>query len=375
MEKVINATTDYIMKWIIVLSCGVLGVLLVDQLMPFINVTFMNAHPISEAIETFFGVFIGGMLFAVIGWLFNKRLIRLISQFSNRVEQQLTLAPSEELLGGAFGVIVGLIIANLFALALWNIPYIGKYLPIVFSVFAAYIGGSVCRTKNYEVLNVLKKIGALKAEFADKYLDNNKIVDTSVIIDGRIEEIFKTGFIDGTLIVPHFVIKELQLLADSADDIKRAKGRRALDTLNRLRVDYTNMIRVDDTDYHNIREVDLKLLRLAREIGGKILTVDYNLNKVAILHGIFVLNINELAGAVKSNIANGEVMTVNLIKEGKEPGQGVTYLDDGTMIIVEDGKNFIGKSVEVLVHSVFQTAAGRLIFARTKPNSINERKL
>ena len=375
MDNVINATTDYIMKWIIVVSCGVLGILLVDQLMPFINVTFMNAHPISEAVETFCWVFIGGLVFAVIGWLFNKRLIRLVNTFSKKIERQLTLAPSEELLGGAFGVIIGLVIANLFALALWNLPYIGKYLPIVFSVFAAYIGGSVCKTKNYEVLNVFKKIGAIKAELADKYLDNNKIVDTSVIIDGRIEEIFKTGFIDGTLVVPYFVIKELQLLADSADEIKRAKGRRALDTLNRLRVDYTNMIRIDDTDYHNVREVDLKLLRLAREIGGKILTVDYNLNKVAMLHGIFVLNINELATAVKSNIANGEIMTVSLIKEGKEPGQAVSYMDDGTMIIVEDGKNYIGKSVEVLVHSVFQTAAGRLIFARTKPNISNGRKI
>ena len=375
MDNVINATTDYIMKWIIVVSCGVLGILLVDQLMPFINVTFMNAHPISEAVETFCWVFIGGLVFAVIGWLFNKRLIRLVNTFSKKIERQLTLAPSEELLGGAFGVIIGLVIANLFALALWNLPYIGKYLPIVFSVFAAYIGGSVCKTKNYEVLNVFKKIGAIKAELADKYLDNNKIVDTSVIIDGRIEEIFKTGFIDGTLVVPYFVIQELQLLADSADEIKRAKGRRALDTLNRLRVDYTNMIRIDDTDYHNVREVDLKLLRLAREIGGKILTVDYNLNKVAMLHGIFVLNINELATAVKSNIANGEIMTVSLIKEGKEPGQAVSYMDDGTMIIVEDGKNYIGKSVEVLVHSVFQTAAGRLIFARTKPNISNGRKI
>ena len=365
MSNVINATTDYIMKWLIVISCGVFGVLLVDQLMPFINVTLMQEHPISATVETFIWVFVGGLIFALIGWLFQKRTIKFIKGFSYKVEQQLIIAPSEELLGGAFGVIVGLIIANLFALALWNIPYIGKYLPIIFSVFAAYIGGSVCKNKNYEVLNVFKKIGAMKAELAEKYLDNYKIVDTSVIIDGRIEEIFKTGFIDGTLIVPQFVIHELQLLADSADEIKRGKGRRALDTLNRLRVEYTNMIRIDATDYYNIREVDLKLLRLAQEIGGKILTVDYNLNKVAVLHGIFVLNINELANAIKSNIANGELMSVNLVKEGKEPGQAVSYMDDGTMIIVEDGKEHIGKTVEVLVHSVFQTAAGRLIFART----------
>ncbi|MFA6074990.1 MAG: PIN domain-containing protein [Negativicutes bacterium] len=369
MDNVINATTDYIMKWVIIISCGVFGVLLMDQLMPFINLTFMQHHPISEAVEAFLWVFFGGLMFTGFGWLFQKRAIKFVKKFSDRVEKQLTIESSEGLLGGAFGVIVGLIIANLFALTLWNIPYIGKYLPIVFSVFAAYVGGSVCKTKNYEMLNVFKKIGTLKAELADKYLGVNKIVDTSVIIDGRIEEIFKTGFIDGTLVVPHFVIKELQLLADSTDEIKRAKGRRALDTLNRLRVDYANMIRIDDTDYHNIREVDLKLLRLAQEIGGKILTVDYNLNKVAMLHGIFVLNINELAGAIKSNVANGEVLTVNLVKEGKEPGQAVSYLDDGTMIIVEDGKNYIGKSIEVLVHSVFQTAAGRLIFARTKQTS------
>ncbi|MEI6287130.1 MAG: PIN domain-containing protein [Bacillota bacterium] len=361
----ISYAADYMMKWLIVLSCGALGIVLSDQMIPFINVTIIQSHPIDSTIERFFWVFFSGLVFAIFGWLLHKKVIRLIKHFSHKIEQQLTLAPSEELLGGALGVTIGLIIANLFALALWNIPYVGKFLPIIFSVFAAYIGGSVCKSKNYEVLKTLKKIGALKTEFTDKLFESKKIVDTSVIIDGRIEEMIKTGFIEGPLVIPQFVIMELQALADSTDELKRAKGRRALDTLNRLRLENSNMIQIDDTDYTAIREVDLKLLRLAKETGGKLLTVDYNLNKVATLHGLSVLNVNELAGAVKTNVANGEVLTVHLTKAGKEPDQAVSYMDDGTMIIVEDGKEHIGKTVEVLVHSVFQTAAGRLIFART----------
>jgi uncharacterized protein YacL len=191
-----------------------------------------------------------------------------------------------------------------------------------------------------------------------------KILDTSVIIDGRIADLCDTGFMDGTLVIPQFVLKELQLVADSADSMKRNRGRRGLDILQKVQKMSGVEVMISDPDYPEIREVDLKLIELARTLQGKIVTNDFNLNKVAQLRGVEVLNINELANALKPVVLPGEIMKVFILKEGKEYNQGVAYLDDGTMVVVDNARKMISKTIDVVVTSVLQTTAGKMIFGR-----------
>ena len=193
-----------------------------------------------------------------------------------------------------------------------------------------------------------------------------KILDTSAIIDGRVCDICKAGFMEGELVVPAFVLDELRHIADSADPLRRNRGRRGLDVLNRLQEDGRSQVHVEDKDYGELDEVDVKLLRLARDLGGAVLTNDYNLNKVAGVTGVPVLNINELAGALRPVVLPGEEMTVHLVREGREPGQGVAYLEDGTMVVVENGRRRVGETLETIVITVLQTSAGRMIFGRVK---------
>jgi len=193
-----------------------------------------------------------------------------------------------------------------------------------------------------------------------------KILDTSVIIDGRIFDICKAGFLDGDLIIPSFVLDELRHIADSADSIRRARGRRGLDILGKMQNDSEIRLRIEEKDYDDVEEVDIKLLRLSREMEGAVVTNDYNLNKVAGVAGMRVLNINELAGALRPVVLPGEEMHVRIIREGKEPGQGIAYLDDGTMVVIENGRRFVGENQSVIVTTVLQTSAGRMIFARMK---------
>ena len=200
-------------------------------------------------------------------------------------------------------------------------------------------------------------------------MPESSLLDTSVIIDGRIADICETGFINRQLIIPQFVLKELQMIADSAEATKRTRGRRGLDILNKMQKQCSVKIEIDDTDYPGIREVDQKLIALAKEKGYSILTNDFNLNKVAEVHSVAVLNINQLANALKPIVLPGETMKVQIIKEGKEPTQGVAYLDDGTMVVVEQGRRYMGKSIEAVVTSVLQTTAGRMIFATAKASS------
>ncbi len=193
-----------------------------------------------------------------------------------------------------------------------------------------------------------------------------KLLDTSVIIDGRIADVAHAGFLEGEIVVPGFVLAELRHIADSADNLRRARGRRGLDVLSRLQKMEGLNVTVDDTDYADVDEVDVKLLRLCRDKGGVVMTNDYNLNKVAGVTGIRVLNINDLANAVKPMLIAGEELTVQIVREGKEPGQGVSYLDDGTMIVIENGKRYVGETMAIVVTTVLQTSAGRMIFARLK---------
>ena len=194
-----------------------------------------------------------------------------------------------------------------------------------------------------------------------------KYLDTSVIIDGRVLDIVKTGFLEGEIVVPQFVLAELRHIADSGDSLRRARGRRGLDVLSKLQKELKTPIVVDETDYPDLEEVDVKLLRLCRDKGGTVVTNDYNLNKVAGVTGLRVLNINDLANALKPMLMAGEELTVQIVREGKEPGQGVAYLDDGTMIVVENGRRYVGETVTAVVTTVLQTSAGRMIFTRLKP--------
>lgn len=274
------------------------------------------------------------------------------------------LAPAE-LAGGAVGLIGGLVIAFLIKSILFEFitiagragSYVAILLYLIVAIFAAYLGARVGAKSR--IVPVAR--GAATAEAALP-----KIIDTSVIVDGRIVEIVESGFIDGSLVVPRFVLHELQTIADSVDSLKRARGRRGLDVLSRLQE--LTLLEISDRDYDDIGpgQVDAKLVRLAQETGGKLLTNDYNLNRVAHVEGVSVLNINELANAVKPVVIPGEELHVQVLREGKEAHQGVGYLEDGTMIVVEHGRRLIGGSTDVVVTSVLQTVAGRMIFAKPK---------
>jgi uncharacterized protein YacL len=231
------------------------------------------------------------------------------------------------------------------------------------------LGADIAVKKKEDLLNLfsnLKKINGKDKRGKTISKGDPKVLDTSVIIDGRIFDICQTGFIEGALIIPNFVLEELRHIADSSDALKRNRGRRGLDILNKIQNELTIEVQIYEKDFPDIAEVDSKLLKLAQVLNGKVITNDYNLNKVAKFQGVPVLNINELANAVKPVVLPGEEMTIQVIKDGKESGQGIAYLDDGTMIVVEGARRHIGEIMDVVVTSVLQTAAGRMIFARQK---------
>lgn len=271
------------------------------------------------------------------------------------------------MIAGVLGLIVGLIIAALvsFPLSLLPAPF-GQILPFVGAVAFGYLGVAIFVMRQNDISNLLRsRFTSFTEEGGTSSTGGTSVLlDTSVIIDGRIADIAHTGFITGPMLVPSFVLNELQHIADSADGLRRQRGRRGLDILNRLQKDSSIPFRVTDLDVEGVRDVDDKLVILAKQLRCAIVTNDYNLNRVAELQGVTVLNINELANAVKAVYLPGETMEVNIIQEGKEAGQGVGYLEDGTMVVVEEGKTAIGDTVPVTVTKVLQTAAGRMIFAR-----------
>ncbi|HHV93954.1 MAG TPA: PIN/TRAM domain-containing protein [Firmicutes bacterium] len=310
---------------------------------------------------------------AVLGLIIGPRIINKLEQAMGRLISSLNRTSPYDLVVGAAGLVVGLLIGILATLPIPDhVPIIGEYVPLVATLTIGYIAMAVALKKKEELLSLFnlfprsvdKQHGRERRFFGQKVAC--KILDTSVIIDGRIADICRTGFLEGTLIVPGFVLEELQRIADSSDVLKRNRGRRGLDILNKMQKEPGVTIKIDYRDFDDIAEVDTKLLRLAKVLGAKVVTNDYNLNKVAELQGIPVLNINELANAVKPIVLPGEEMVVHVIKDGKEQGQGVAYLDDGTMIVVDGGRKYIGEDVGVMVTSVLQTAAGRMIFAKPK---------
>ena len=270
----------------------------------------------------------------------------------------------KRLIGAAIGSILGIFGAYLFTLVIRNSlgeSPLRSFLQILVMLLMAYVGLLLGANKG-DLLN-LAALGGLFG--GEKQLKKSyKILDTSVIIDGRIADIAETGFLDGVVVTPQFVLRELQLVADSADSLKRNRGRRGLDILQRLQKVASVQIQIVEDDFPTVREVDLKLIELAKVYEGKIITNDFNLNKVAQLQGVQVLNINELANALKPIVLPGEIMRVFILKEGKEYNQGVAYLDDGTMVVVDNARKMIGKTIDVSVTSVLQTTAGKMIFGK-----------
>jgi len=296
----------------------------------------------------------------------------LIATLTLLMEGGLKNIPLKSLIGSFIGLILGMMTANLVSNVIFSNLLNNQQitLPLLGGLYGVcgYIGLRIGFKKGEEIQfsgwNLFSK-SIPRGERA-------KILDTSVIIDGRISDITETGFLEGPLMIPQFVLNELQHIADSSDPVKRTRGKRGLEVLQHIQKQANVDVKIVDNDYPSVREVDAKLIELAKEVQGKIITNDSNLNKVAQLQGIEVLNINALANSLKPVVLPGEEMNVKILKEGKEMGQGVAYLDDGTMIVVDNGRKQIGKTLDVMVTSVLQTTAGRMIFARLKEESVRE---
>ncbi len=282
-------------------------------------------------------------------------------------ELRIREASLKALIGAAVGLVLGIIgaalIGFLISVQQWN-PAVESFITMTLMIFMSYVGLLVGAAKgDYLDLSVLG--GILKDRGTKQHFS---ILDTSVIIDGRVADIAETGFLGGTILVPQFVLRELQQIADSSDSAKRNRGRRGLDILQRIQKITGLDVQITETDFPNVREVDLKLIELGKQLQAPIVTNDFNLNKVAHLRGVDVLNINELANALKPVVLPGEIMRVFILKEGKEYNQGVAYLDDGTMVVVDNARRLIGKNIDMIVTSVLQTTAGKMIFGRADEN-------
>lgn len=265
----------------------------------------------------------------------------------------------ETVVAGALGLIIGLVTGNLFAYAVGRVIHNAPdFLYAVVVLIFGYLGTVLAVVKRDEI-SFLASVGTAKTAAAKP-----KILDTSVIIDGRIADLLETGFLEGVVVIPRFVLNELQAIADSSNPLKRTRGRRGLEMLNKIQKTQGITVDINETDYDDVQAVDEKLVRLSKEKSGSLVTNDYNLNQIAELHGVEVLNVNDLSNALKPVVLPGELMSVQVVKTGKEKGQGVGYLEDGTMIVVESGKDRIGEELDVLVTSVLQTTAGRMIFTR-----------
>ncbi|MDK2564882.1 PIN/TRAM domain-containing protein [Romboutsia sedimentorum] len=311
------------------------------------------------------GIIIGLIFYAIEPWVINK-----FKDFAKVMDKEISKYPQTDILLGSIGLIVGFVIAYLVSGLVNSVPIVGGILSLVTYGFMGYLGIRVALKSKDDLfnLNKLGRLTSMKEKGTKKEVKAipPKVLDTSVIIDGRIADICKTGFIEGKLVIPEFVLDELRHIADSSDDLKRVRGRRGLDILNIIKEELQIEVEISKSDFNDIAEVDMKLLKLASVLNGKVVTNDYNLNKVAQVQGVEVLNINELANAVKPVAIPGEEMIVQVVKEGKENSQGIAYLDDGTMIVVDGGRKHMGETIRVLVTSVLQTPAGRMIFGKPK---------
>lgn len=305
---------------------------------------------------------------AFVGFMLATMIAAPLARAIQRGIDRLSVFPMADLLSGSVGLTFGLALSSFLYPFITDIPQIGGVLAAGVALTLGYAGirlGIHKRGEFGDWISSARKAPEPVKEESPRY-EEHKILDTSVIIDGRIADICKTGFIEGTLVIPEFVLEELQHIADSSDLLKRNRGRRGLDILNKIQKELDVRVLIYEDASEEPGEVDSKLVKLAKAMKGKVVTNDFNLNKVCELQGVSVLNINDLANAVKPVVLPGEEIVVQVIKDGKEHGQGVAYLDDGTMIVVEGGRDFIGTTMEVLVTSVLQTSAGRMIFAKPK---------
>lgn len=321
------------------------------------------ARPIESAIDFLIG--------ALVFWLISLLLTDWTIKMLKRAENALTKKSLTYLLFGAISTIFGLILAILISIPLWrlSIPVVNNVLPVLLMILFSYLGFHLGTTRQDEWRRLLTRRGrddqeAQVIKRQDENYHHYKILDTNILIDGRIYDLVKTGFLEGTLLVPNFVLYELQYIADAGESIKRVRGRRGLDILNKLRSEKIVPVEMYKGDFEDIKEVDEKLIALAKKVDGVIVTNDYNLNKVIQFQNVQVLNINNLAKSLRPRVIPGEQLTVVVVKKGTERQQGVAYLDDGTMVVVEDGRYYMNEQLDVEVTSALQTDAGRMIFAR-----------
>ncbi len=345
----------------------------------------INNPEIQVSVGTIIWSYVGACIACAIVFFFlSKPIIRVCADLGNELEQRLDRMSVVQMTGCILGLVLGLLIA---ALLSQLVSFLGQSmfttaLTAILYVVLGATGWSIGWKRGKDVLALFTRDGGFRrkhrnadavddADTADAAEDGAalavpKVLDTSVIIDGRILDVCRTGFVEGKLVVPQFVLDELRHVADSTDDLRRGRGRRGLDILKKMQSEPKISLQVEATDWDDTQEVDVKLLRLAKQMNAVIVTGDYNLNKVAAVAGVGVLNLNDLASALKPAVLPGEEMTVQVVKEGKEVGQGVAYRDDGTMIVIDGGRSFVGQTITVIVTTSLQTSAGRMIFAKIK---------
>lgn len=386
-----NKTVEKLMRFLITLLGAGIGAALAALILPLFSRWYPIESPYTP-IALYAALCLVG---AAVCFAFSSAIIGRTMKLIAAIERRWDAMPTQQIVLTSIGMIMGLVVAALItqlilsagaslitisfsALTYVVLGYVGLRIG-----FHRYRGGKTPRMRRHlrraAEAGILDDADLLMAEEGEEGEDeeegeaisaarpSRKYLDTSVIIDGRVLDIVKTGFLEGDIVVPQFVLAELRHIADSGDSLRRARGRRGLDVLAKLQKELKTPIIVDETDYPDLEEVDVKLLRLCRDNGGTVVTNDYNLNKVAGVTGLRVLNINDLANALKPMLMAGEELTVQIVREGKEPGQGVAYLDDGTMIVVENGRRYVGETVTAVVTTVLQTSAGRMIFTRLKP--------
>ncbi len=370
-------------KWVFTILGGLIGYEFFE-LSHFLLVKFNVISEFPSDVRTWMTAFFV-LIFVIIFYRIAPALSQKSRKVADNIESDLQGVSTYALIGGAVGLIAGLVIAYLLTQIYKDVikqPSLYLTLTIILYGIMAFLGTVVGSKKGGEMLSAIANAKKEQPQKQSSAEENSygynakekksarvpKILDTSVIIDGRILEIMKTGFLEGPIVIPEFVLVELRHIADSSDALKRNRGRRGLDILNKIQTEYGIEIYNTDSEkaLKDIPEVDVKLLKLAQIMKGKVVTNDFNLNKVALIKGVPVLNINELANALKPMVIPGETMNVTLIKQGKDHNQAIAYLDDGTMIVVEDGRRHIGKTLDINVTSVLQTAAGRMIFGKIK---------
>lgn len=359
-----------ILRWLFTIIGLALGYIIGKVIIStnyFSKLSYFNGSQVKSA----FFLILCSIVFGIIVFLISPWINSIIVKIMDYIVRSLQKLSTNEIVFGTVGAILGLAISALFVNLLAKIPIVGVILAVVVAIIMAALGANIALKRKEELMSFFSNIkkSSIPKEKKGKANKNGatpKVLDTSVIIDGRIFDICQTEFIEGTLVIPTFVLAELRHIADSSDSLKRNRGRRGLDILNKIQKELNIDVQIYEKDFPEIAEVDSKLLKLAQVLNGKVITNDYNLNKVAEFQGVPVLNINELANAVKPVVLPGEEMNIQIVKDGKESNQGIAYFDDGTMIVVEGAKKRIGQNLDVVVTSVLQTAAGRMIFAKKK---------